>query len=287
MLNQSNTTPEQLYTFQTISDFVTNLHDFFVVKGKKNKSSNGLELYYRLISKVGFGDKIITRHLDVFKKFCQQNRRHINKRELPLANTLISFSDKIFIDMDFIFRTADSGTQKVVWQYLLKLGALLDPHGGARNILSTIREEEEKKEDELDDETGCDNGGNDMLMNLMNMMPAMMGAGGGAGGGNPMDMLQNLMGGFAGAGSGGNPMDMLQNMMKPEMISSLMGTLTTTLKEQNIDMPKIFNSMHDVINKLEHDITAPHSEELSVVPSVVPSAVTEQVISESEQSTIE
>jgi hypothetical protein len=292
MLNQSSTTPEQLYAFQTISDFVTNLHDFYIVpKGsKKNTSTCGLDLYYRLLSKVGFVDKLIVKHLEVFKKFCLQNRRCINKQELPLNHGLISFSDKIFIDMDYIFRvaTVDENTKTVIWQYLLQLSALLDPKGGAKNVLSTLTVVEE---DESPDLTAAASGlgggglgammasmmsgGSDQGMDtfdmpdmsgLSGMLQTMMGAMGNTAGTaqscsdqstTPMlGMLQNMLNP---SGEGGSPLDMIQNMMNPDMISTLMGSLSTTLKEQNIDMPKIFNSMHDVINKLERDIVATDS----------------------------
>lgn len=293
MLNQSNTTPEQLYAFQTISDFVTNLYDFYISpKGsKKNKSTCGLDLYYRLISKVGFVDKIIIKHLEVFKKFCLQNRRCINKQELPLNNGLIAFSDKIFIDMDYIFRIAalnDDNTSFVIWQYLLKISALLDPRGGAKQVLSALTIIEEEEEEYLEAEAESDSNV------LINMMSGMMNGGGD----NGMDFFKNIMRGncdrtpglnsdlpsLAGlmqtvmgdGNSAGNPLEMIQNMMNPDMISNLMTNLSSTLKEQNIDMPKIFSSMHEVINKLETDLSVGHSgPSNTVAPENIPENIPE------------
>jgi hypothetical protein len=107
------------------------MNDFF---GKKQKS---LALYSRLISKTSFvHEKSIRKHIQVFREFYLQNTDAINSRTLDkMTNKVIKFNDKIYINLEHIFKFADTDAKVAIWNHLLALGSLLDPTGKAKEIL--------------------------------------------------------------------------------------------------------------------------------------------------------
>lgn len=132
------TTGQDLSAFQTILDFVTNLQEYFGVSDK-HVSIHALNLYHRLISKMGFtDDTLIMKHIEVFKDFCLKNRNEIRNRDIRLSCSNITFTDRIFIDMTYIFNNSDAETKHVIWEYLMTISAYVDPENGTKGILQSL-----------------------------------------------------------------------------------------------------------------------------------------------------
>jgi hypothetical protein len=117
--------------FKAISSFVLDLSSVF---GETNHS---LKLYERLLCKTTVNhEKIINKHVELFKEFCTLNRDGIiSKSQKKFVTFKIEYSPKVYIDFVNIFENADSDSSKVIWNHLLTISALLDPQGNAKEIL--------------------------------------------------------------------------------------------------------------------------------------------------------
>lgn len=134
-----------LLTFKTITDFVKELNELF---GSTNHS---LKLYQRLLEKTTIShEKIIEKHISVFKNFCVQNRDMILNKDitkLSATESKVEYSDKVYIDFSSIFKSADKDTKNVIMDYLLTISALVDPTAKAKDILK--KDEKSKEADFL------------------------------------------------------------------------------------------------------------------------------------------
>ena len=203
---------EELYAFQTIQEFITSLHDYF---GSKCHS---LSLYYRLISKMTFQEKeLIDRHLRVFRNFCVSNRQAISSKS-NFSSPRISFSDRIYIDIDYVFSHSDSDTHSAVWEYLLLLSALLDPASKAKELLKDL-----KKDDSNEGE---------FLGQMMNTIQSQIGSVG-----------------------EGNPMEMIGSLMNSDVIGSLASNLQSNLQNGQLDMGKLMGTMQGLVQKVGDEVS--------------------------------
>lgn len=140
-----------LLSFKAICSFVNDLNTFF---GAKQKS---LKLYARLINKTPFtNEEAIKKHILCFSHFCVANRKAIREKNVTeLTHKHIVFTkDKIYINMELIFTTASSEPEltKDIWSHLLTISALIDPSGGAKQVLMTeTTETKEAKTSASDD----------------------------------------------------------------------------------------------------------------------------------------
>ena len=101
-MDEPKNVDQTLNLVKTISGFVSSLNDCF---GTKQKT---LQLYARLISKTTINDvEPISRHIDAFEKFCKENASAImNKNHREMANPIIKYNEKVFINMELIFSQA-------------------------------------------------------------------------------------------------------------------------------------------------------------------------------------
>ena len=121
-----------LITFKAISNFTVCLEEVF---GSENRS---LKLYAHLISKTTIQhEKPILKHIECFRKFCVDNRNAIQSKDhTKLSSPVISYSDRVYINMKNIMNKADRDTKVIIWRHLLTISALVDPSGEARKILA-------------------------------------------------------------------------------------------------------------------------------------------------------
>jgi hypothetical protein len=132
------TTGQDLAAFQVIVDFVTNLHTYFESK------VHSVTLYHRLIYQKSFQDEdLILRHVSIFRSFCETNRIALRERnEHKLSTSRISFSDRIYIDLNHVFSHVDAETKSVVWEYLLAISAHVDPQSGSLQQLQQLQQQQ-------------------------------------------------------------------------------------------------------------------------------------------------
>ena len=234
----TKTTGQDLTTFQTILDFVTNLQDFYG-HVKNNSSVRPLNLYHRLISKMSFkDDDLILRHIDVFRTFCIKNRECLRNQDSKFNQSRIIFSDKIYIDMKYIFSNADKETSKVIWEYLLAISAYLDPENKTKDLLKALQ---------LNNTDGGNE--NDFLSNMINTIGGQMGGE---------------------LGQGGNPMEMLGSLMNSDIITNVMGAVTSNLQSGDLDFGKLMNSMQGLMANVKSEIEKSDDPMLKNMMNMIP-----------------
>ena len=130
-----------LITFKAIADFTNCLEYVF---GKEHRF---LKLYAHLINKTqNSHERPILKHIEAFRIFCVTNRSSIETKEykkFELKN--ITYSERVYIDMDIILSNADQETSIEIWKHLLTISALVDPTGKAKfcsrnHLRKTIQE---------------------------------------------------------------------------------------------------------------------------------------------------
>jgi hypothetical protein len=123
-----------LIVLDAIHSFVNDLAEVFVGEAKHFRP---LELYCYLINKTNIGHYGATaKHAEAFTAFCIANREAIvSKKQDLFSQTIISYSNKVYIDIEAIFEGADADCQNAIWKHLLKISALVDPAGRAKEVL--------------------------------------------------------------------------------------------------------------------------------------------------------
>jgi hypothetical protein len=123
-----------LIVLDAIHSFVNDLAEVFV---GDDKCFRPLELYCYLINKTNIGHYGATaKHAEAFTTFCVANREAIlTKKQELLETSVISYSNKVYIDIAAIFDGADTECQNAIWKHLLKISALVDPTGRAKEVL--------------------------------------------------------------------------------------------------------------------------------------------------------
>lgn len=120
-----------LVAFKAISNFIRDLSQVFA---DKNRS---LALYNRLIEKTSItNEKPIAKHIECFTAFCTANRDAIlAKDRSKITNNTITYSEKVFLNIDEILDESDEETREAVWNHLLAISAVVDPASNAKKIL--------------------------------------------------------------------------------------------------------------------------------------------------------
>lgn len=164
--HKRQTTGNDLYTFQLVSDFVTSLYDCFCQTSNKHHALHALSLYNRLIHNMNFKDDVnILRHVNAFRSFCVDNREQIKSRSD--VSSRVTFSDKIYIDVSYFIQNADDETRNTIWEYILAIAAYVDPESKAKEILQDLYSTETSSAAPEDMMTQLLKGGGGDLMKLM------------------------------------------------------------------------------------------------------------------------
>ena len=124
-------TDTSLITFKAISNFTNCLEEVF------GTDHRFLKLYAHLINKTQIAhEKPILKHIEAFRLFCVSNRDAIEQKNHKIFKmNNITYSDRVYIDMNIIFTSADHETATIIWKHLLTISALVDPTGKAKQLL--------------------------------------------------------------------------------------------------------------------------------------------------------
>jgi hypothetical protein len=164
-----------LKAFRAISNFVHDLESAF---GARHKP---LKLYNRLISHTKiFHDDAVKKHITIFHDFCVSNKSAIvSKSASSLVQKKICYSDRVFIDVDFLLRI--SGTdEESIWKHLLNIAAITDPQDDTKELLKkSLQDEKDSGEDSYEKE---------FLSNIINKIETNVKPNA-----NPMETVTNLM----------------------------------------------------------------------------------------------
>ena len=204
-------TDNNLVVFKAIANFTQALSEEF---GKKQHS---LALYCRLINKTTLAhDAPIKKHISSFTSFCISNRDAITSKDhTKLVDSIIKYSDKVFINMKHIFNLADSDTQSVIWSHLLTISALVDSSSNAKEILKSL---DILKQTDSSEES-------DFLSKLMEKIESHI---------DP----------------NATPMQAMASIMSSGILGDLIGGMNSGLSDGSLNLPKIMASVQKMITKM-------------------------------------
>lgn len=120
-----------LLSFKAITGFVEQLTDLY---GDKHRP---LKLYNKLLQYVKVSDsEHISKHVETFRRFCEANDDAIETKDrTKLKESTITFSAKVFINIDYILSLADEDTADIIWSHILTITASVCPTSKAKQIL--------------------------------------------------------------------------------------------------------------------------------------------------------
>lgn len=198
--------------FNTICNFIRDLNASF---GNKQKS---LLLYGHLIEKTGLIHiEPVKKHIHIFKEFVEENQEAIEERNKSMFKTgVLSYSEKVAIDLQSIFETCDKEEEKVIWNHLLTISAVLNPIGKAKQILKTMSEKPKGKEENF-------------LKNIMDKI------------GSEVEGMD---------GENMNPMQMIGSMMSSGAFNEIFQSLSSGMNDGNLDLGSMMNSMQSIMSNL-------------------------------------
>lgn len=195
-----------LITFKAIADFTTCLGEVF--------TQRSLKLYVHLITKTTLAHhEPIQKHINAFRKFCRANRDAIaEKNAAKLVEKSITYSQRVFINMELIFKQADVDTAKVIWTHLLTISALVDPTGKARQILKDTSDTGQNTE---------------------------------------ADFLSNIIGKVEEhVDPNANPMEAVASIMSSGIFTDLVGGMGNGLQDGSLDLGKLMGTVQTMVSGL-------------------------------------
>ena len=199
-----------LLSFKAICNFINDLSTEY---GKRHKP---LQLYNRLSSHTKIShDNAIKKHIGIFYNFCVGNRESFASQDSKkLVCKKLVYSERVYIDMEYIFQIADEDNTKVIWQHLLIISALLDSSGNAREILkSNLEKSENKNEDKF-------------LSEIISKVQENVNT------------------------DSSNPMDAFSSVLQSGIMNDLMGNM----QGGKMDIKKLLGAVKGVVSKLEKDV---------------------------------
>ncbi len=127
-----------LLAFKLISGFVDQLTQLY---GNKHRP---LKLYHKLLEYVKVSDtEHIAKHVSSFRHFCEVNQDAIESKDrAKLKEPVVTFSSKVFINIDYILSLADKEMQDDIWTHILTITATLFPKSRAKGLLREQRAKE-------------------------------------------------------------------------------------------------------------------------------------------------
>lgn len=258
MQSISKQSAEELKAFKLVLEFVNNMNEFFATS-EKNSITHSINLYHRLINKMTFAeDELLKRHLSIFRDFCKRNREAIRNRDFSQLNTgSIDFTERIRIDMRYIFKQADKETTATIWEYILAISALLDPENNTKELLQDI---------------------------LSGNLPSEGGLAASFEENNLLNGLMNMLGN--GDGEQGDTAALMKNIMQSNMFNTLMNSMTSSLQNGNLDLNQLMGSVQGMLKNIAADeMFGPVKSEpsLSSLP-LPPTTPEEPVLEEVENS---
>ena len=121
--------------FRAIKSFVNDMADVY------SSDIHALALYDRLLQKTTLmHTEAVEKHIEAFRKFFDVNKSNIIENTCKFDG-IIEYSQKVFIDMNNVYKVAANDTEDVIvsiYRHLLTISALLDPSGGAKEKLISI-----------------------------------------------------------------------------------------------------------------------------------------------------
>ena len=206
----------QLCKFQSILDFVSDLYEVV------GNSQHSITLYYRLITKTQVSDNdILQRHIKCFTEFCRKNTDAIKGADdSKLVTPRIEFTDRIYIDIQYLCKKLSETDQKAIWNHLRSIKAVMEDD----NIVSRIMEQQDAQSE----------GGRNVIADLMSTLQ------------EEVDLSQLEM--------TSNPMEMVMKLMSSGIVDNVVGKFQQKLNSGEIDLGEIMSAAHSMTQSIQKDM---------------------------------
>lgn len=200
-------------SFSAIKDFVSDLSIVF------GSDSKGVALYKHLLDKTTLqNSKPVQKHIDVFKEFIETNMNAIAAKDTKLFNTnVITYSERVMIDIVNILESSSSETSDAVWNHLLTINARINPSESALTLLKESVE------------CSSDKASTDFLQEIVDTVTSSV---------DP--------------NTGGDPMMIAMGLMSSGKLSSIISNMTTKFNDGTINP----NDLLKRVSEMYTDMTA-------------------------------
>jgi len=215
-----------LTTFKAISTFTKELAELY------DKEHHPLKLYVRLLNKTTIShEKAIQKHIEAFRKFCVDNREQLLEKNKELASSKVLYSSRVYIDFSVIFKLVnkDKDIERVIWDHLLTISALVDPSGKAKEILKN-----ESKSNETD-----------FLSNIIEQVEDKI---------NP---------------NASNPMEAVSQILSSGVFTDLLSGMNTGMKDGSLDLGKMMNTVQKMCSKMNVQNKEGGGDTMNLINSLV------------------
>tara|TARA_Y100000591_G_scaffold327433_1_gene351906 strand:+ start:3554 stop:4267 length:714 start_codon:yes stop_codon:yes gene_type:complete len=197
--------------FNSIKNFVSSLNECY---GDNHK---GLSLYNDLLEKTtNMHAEVISKHNDIFKRFCIDNEICILNKNYNLSVSRISFSDTIYIDISKILSEADSSEKEIIWKHIAVIYSQFKPSNHVKNMLTANKSNES------------------------NFLQDMIGK------------VENTID----EGSISNPMEAITKMMSSGVFSDLVGSMTNGLQSGDLNLGNLLGSVNEMVETMNVNDTS-------------------------------
>lgn len=207
------------HCFKAIQNFVCDLGEFF------SSDLHSLALYERLLTKTTASHtEAVEKHIQCFKKFLSENEEvilNLNGSAAAIEFTgIISYSPKVYIDMNAIFKLSmEADTKNAIIDHLLTLSALLNSSQRAKDALKTKTQNQLVKVDGEGEEE-------DFLNQIISKVEKHV------------------------SSDTTNPQDALSSIMGSGMIPELVSSLNTGISSGKLDLNKMMNSVQKMVGSI-------------------------------------
>jgi len=226
-MESTKLTANELLAYQAISSFVSEAN---AVGGSTQKS---LQLYNRLVQKTQISHvEAIKKHIDAFKKFCQDNQEALKEQEIGSLNTnVIEYSSRVYINFRLLLINSKENAS-AIWQHIITIGAIVYPQAKLKKVLKE-KQEQQKESSSKDPIFDGDTPEDDFLSNIMTKVESSVDP-------NTSD-----------------PSAALGQIMSGGLMSDLMGSMTSGMQDGSLDLGKLMGSLQKMVGKLQDTDDAP------------------------------
>jgi hypothetical protein len=203
-----------LVVFKSISDFISSLNECF---GKEQKT---LQLYARLISRTTISHQdAIEKHISILKKFLNENKEQILNKDIKFTTFKFSYNERVYVNLDPIFKKADKSETDVIFAHLLKIFSQVDPESNAKSILrETMKNNKESGDDKAEE-------------NFIN------------------NLIENVS---KNVNEDDDPLKAVSNIMQSGLLTDLIGGMSNGINNGELDLGRLMGTVQTMVTSLSN-----------------------------------
>jgi hypothetical protein len=203
-----------LVVFKSISDFISSLNECF---GKEQKT---LQLYARLISRTTISHQdAIEKHISIVKKFLNENKEQILNKDIKFTTFKFSYNERVYVNLDPIFKKADKSETDVIFAHLLKIFSQVDPESNAKSILRETMKSNKQ--------SGDDNAEENFINNLIE------------------NVSKNV-------NEDDDPLKAVSNIMQSGLLTDLIGGMSNGINNGELDLGRLMGTVQTMVTSLSN-----------------------------------